>query len=111
MKFMDFSFTSALFGTADAQDAVNKDGEATCSETALSPTADTVDMSPSNANSSLETTAEGTPGSRKYFTKQTRPLQASLPSSWYSSENFFALEVRAIFSQVSLPITNHNINC
>ena len=29
-----------------------------------------------------------------------RTLQVSLPSSWYTSENFFALETRAIFSQV-----------
>ena len=36
---------------------------------------------------------------------QPRPLQVSLPSSWYTSENFFALEARAIFSQV---LPHHN---
>jgi hypothetical protein len=35
---------------------------------------------------------------------QSRPLRASLPSSWYTSENFFALETRAIFSQVIYPL-------
>jgi hypothetical protein len=29
-------------------------------------------------------------------------LRASLPSSWYTSENFFGLEARAIFSQVCI---------
>jgi len=35
-------------------------------------------------------------------TAQPRNLQVSLPSSWYTSENFFALEARAIFSQVRI---------
>jgi hypothetical protein len=38
--------------------------------------------------------------STKLSLKDQMELRASLPSSWYTSENFFALETRAIFSQV-----------
>jgi len=36
----------------------------------------------------------------KALVPREHPLRTSLPSTWYTSENFFALEARAIFSQV-----------
>ena len=45
----------------------------------------------------------GTVSSRSSIkTIQPRSLQVSLPSSWYTNENFLALEARAIFSQVHI---------
>ena len=57
------------------------------------------DSSASSLNSPLFANSSVSSGSST-TTVQPRSLQVSLPSSWYTSENFFALETRAIFSQV-----------
>jgi len=38
--------------------------------------------------------------SSKVLMDEGNALRTSLPSTWYTSENFFGLEARAIFSQV-----------
>jgi hypothetical protein len=52
-----------------------------------------------NGNGNQSFPPESATSNRSLF-KDQMELRASLPSSWYTSENFFALETRAIFSQV-----------
>lgn len=68
------------------------------------------DSSASSLNSPLFANSSVSSGSST-TTIQPRALQVSLPSSWYTSENFFALETRAIFSQ-ALPhlIREHRLH-
>ena len=100
MGLNELIFPSTLFGSsrddlapatdrADAKERISSDtGSITTTDTgSISTTPDPV--SPTGSSRSSITTV------------QSRSLRASLPSSWYTSETFFALETRAIFSQVN----------
>jgi hypothetical protein len=93
MGFMDFSITSSLFGANDPADVA---------EGADDVGVDKPDV-PSGvpvASPSVPDDSSTEPRRLPATTEAQRSPKPSLPSSWYTSENFFALEVRAIFSQV-----------
>ena len=50
---------------------------------------------------SMSVTSDSSNTSKSSETRDSQ-IRTSLPSAWYTSENFFSLEARAIFSQVSL---------
>jgi len=61
-------------------------------------------LSDSSGNSSDDSKSTPMSSASSVTTVHSGTLRASLPSSWYTSENFFALEARAIFSQVPSPL-------
>jgi len=93
MGLKDFSIASSLFGKPVEELSITQ--------------ADIFGRKKSETNSSasshcasLEQDSPVLSSRSSISVNQPRPLRASLPSSWYTSENFFGLEARAIFSQV-----------
>ena len=95
MGLGDLSVASKLFGRAD-EDIPIQDEVQTPVERKMSDAG----SSASSVSASPESESAASSSGSSVTTVQSRPLRSSLPSSWYTSENFFALEARAIFSQV-----------
>src|SRR5579859_7557401 len=100
MGLSEFGFPSSLFGRSQDDKAVTDQCASSSSpQRILSDTGSIVDAS-RDIISVLPKTTSPISLSRSPTSVPPRPLRASLPSSWYTNENFFALETRAIFSQV-----------
>ena len=97
MGFKTFSIGSTFFG----RDAEKEELQQVVDTNSIERKSSDVDSKSSTSGVTVVPTAEN-PLSKKSSMSdvQTGPLRSSIPSSWYTSENFFALETRAIFSQV-----------
>ena len=103
MGLKNFSITSTLFGKPE-EDLPSVDKSRVSVERRLSEPSST--GSSVRASPDLESVVASSRSSMS--TVSPRNLRASLPSSWYTSENFFGLEARAIFSQVFPPCFLHS---
>lgn len=97
MGLKRFSIGSSFFGKDEHKDPV---AELVVNTAMLEKGVSEVD--------SLASSSPPAPSTESLFPKtssttpvEERPLRSSIPSSWYTSENFFALETRAIFAQVA----------
>jgi nitrite reductase/ring-hydroxylating ferredoxin subunit len=95
MGLMNFSIISQWFGRTEEECSSKNNGDAASLEK-VPPLSDSL---PKRNQGSGERRPEP-----KRSALPTTPLQASLPSTWYTSEKFFELETRAIFSQVIISL-------
>lgn len=97
MGLKRFSIGSSFFGREEQKDPA---AELVVDTATLERQLSEVDSlsSPNDAEPSAESLLSK---SSSTTSVEARPLRSSIPSTWYTSENFFALETRAIFAQVA----------
>ena len=101
MGLGELTFPSTLFGRSKNDSVPATDGVGrVAGERISSDTGSIAATSTGGVSAPPDPVSPATSSRSSITTVQSRSLRASLPSSWYTSENFFALEARAIFSQV-----------